>query len=300
MTVWPSLPLEAWRDTCATLHLWMQIVGKIRLAQSPWVNHSWHVTLYVTPRGLTTSPIAYGSRTFQIDFDFVDHASRGGMQRRRPSVLAPRASAGVGLLPPPHGRDGPPRAAGQDRQATQRGGRSHPLRPGRRAPGLRSRVRPPVLAGARPGRSRVQGVPRPLHREVQSGAPLLGRPGPGGHALLRPHRARASGGHSQPAGPGDERSVLARGQQLRLLAGRRFGALRRLLLVRLSGAPGFLVSPRPAPEAFYSSELREFLLPYEIVRGSETPDEVLLDFLQTTYEAAATLGHWDRDSLERR
>src|SRR5512140_387268 len=71
--VWPSLPLDAWSDTCATLHMWTQIVGKIRLVQTPWVNHSWHVTLYVTARGLTTSPIAHGTRTFQIDFDFVDH-----------------------------------------------------------------------------------------------------------------------------------------------------------------------------------------------------------------------------------
>ena len=70
---WPSLPLEAWSDTCATLHMWTQIVGKIRLAQSPWINHSWHVTLYVTTRGLTTSPIPYGNRTFQIDFDFIGH-----------------------------------------------------------------------------------------------------------------------------------------------------------------------------------------------------------------------------------
>ena len=70
---WPSLPLEAWSDTYATLHMWTQIVGKIRLAQSPWINHSWHVTLYVTSRGLTTSPIPYGTRTFQIDFDFIDH-----------------------------------------------------------------------------------------------------------------------------------------------------------------------------------------------------------------------------------
>jgi hypothetical protein len=71
--IWPSLPLQAWSDTCATLHMWTQIVGKIRLAQCPWVNHSWHVTLYVTARGLTTLPIPYGTRTFQIDFDFIDH-----------------------------------------------------------------------------------------------------------------------------------------------------------------------------------------------------------------------------------
>lgn len=70
---WPSLPLEAWGETYATVHMWTQIVGKIRLAQSPWVNHSWHVTLYVTSRGLSASPIPYGARTFQIDLDFVDH-----------------------------------------------------------------------------------------------------------------------------------------------------------------------------------------------------------------------------------
>jgi len=70
---WPSLPLEAWSDTCATLHMWTQIVGKIRLAQSPWINHSWHVTLYLTTRGLSTSPIPYGTRTFQVDFDFIGH-----------------------------------------------------------------------------------------------------------------------------------------------------------------------------------------------------------------------------------
>ena len=70
---WPALPLGEWKDTYATLHMWTQIVGKIRLAQTLWVNHSWHVTLYVTSRGLTTSPIPYGLKTFQIDFDFVDH-----------------------------------------------------------------------------------------------------------------------------------------------------------------------------------------------------------------------------------
>ena len=70
---WPELPLAAWNDTYQTLHLWLQIVGKVRLAASPWVNHSWHVTLYVTAKGLTTSPIAVGSGAFQIDFDFIDH-----------------------------------------------------------------------------------------------------------------------------------------------------------------------------------------------------------------------------------
>lgn len=70
---WPSLPMEEWKDTYATLHIWTQIVGKVRLAQSPWINHSWHVPLHGTESGLTTSPIPYGERTFQIDFDFIDH-----------------------------------------------------------------------------------------------------------------------------------------------------------------------------------------------------------------------------------
>src|SRR5215813_5559302 len=73
-TPWPELPLASWRDTCATLQLWTQIVGKIRLALSPWLNHSWHVALYVTGRGLSTSPIPYGARNFEIEFDFIDHA----------------------------------------------------------------------------------------------------------------------------------------------------------------------------------------------------------------------------------
>src|SRR5690349_20354695 len=73
---WPALPYGEWRDHWSTLHLWMQIVGKIRLAQTPWLNHSWHVPLYVTARGLTTSPIPFGSRIFELTFDFIQHALR--------------------------------------------------------------------------------------------------------------------------------------------------------------------------------------------------------------------------------
>ena len=83
---WPELPYAAWRDSCETLHLMTQIVGKIRLARTPWLNHSWHVALYVTARGLTTSPIPDGARSFQIDFDFIDHdllisSSDGGLRQ---------------------------------------------------------------------------------------------------------------------------------------------------------------------------------------------------------------------------
>src|SRR5262245_35298523 len=71
---WPELRYDGWRDTLSTLHMWTQIAGKIRLSQSPWLNHSWHVTLYVTTRGLTTGPVPHGQSTFSIDFDFIDHA----------------------------------------------------------------------------------------------------------------------------------------------------------------------------------------------------------------------------------
>ena len=94
--VWPELPFAAWKDTYATLHLWTQIVGKIRLAQTPWLNHSWHVVLYVTARGLTTSPIPYGERLFQLDFDFLDHVLRGLDRRgRKKEIGASRARSPI-------------------------------------------------------------------------------------------------------------------------------------------------------------------------------------------------------------
>src|SRR5438270_342396 len=74
--VWPSLEYSDWGDTCATLHMWTQIVGKIRMTLTPWINHSWHVTLYLTARGLTTSPIPHGTDIFEIRFDFIDHQLR--------------------------------------------------------------------------------------------------------------------------------------------------------------------------------------------------------------------------------
>src|ERR1700730_17445067 len=92
---WPELPLAAWKATYATLHLWTQIVGKIRLVQTPWLNHSWHVALYVTARGLTTSPIPIGGRAFQIDFDFIDHVLwvRTSDGHFRQIMLAPKSIA---------------------------------------------------------------------------------------------------------------------------------------------------------------------------------------------------------------
>src|SRR5262249_32189210 len=92
---WPELPYGAWKDTCATLQLWTQIVGKIRLVQTPWLNHSWHVVFYVTPRGLSTSSIPYGERSFELNFDLLEHVlhiSTSDGQRRKLG-LYPRSVA---------------------------------------------------------------------------------------------------------------------------------------------------------------------------------------------------------------
>jgi len=88
--VWPALPLAAWKETATTLHMWTQVVGKVRLSHSPWINHSWHVTLYLTARGLTTSPIYLGSRALQIDFDFIDHVLRIATSDRAETRIALR------------------------------------------------------------------------------------------------------------------------------------------------------------------------------------------------------------------
>jgi Family of unknown function (DUF5996) len=94
-SLWPELPYEAWKDTYATLHLWTQIVGKIRLAQTSWLNHSWHVTLYVSPRGLTTSSIPYGNLSFELEFDFSKHVLRASADNgsSKEIALSPRSVA---------------------------------------------------------------------------------------------------------------------------------------------------------------------------------------------------------------
>jgi len=97
--VWPALPFPEWKETAATLHMWTQIVGKVRLALTPWINHSWHVTLYLTARGLTTSPIAHDSRCFEIEFDFVGQAivirCSDGTQRQIPLRSRSERTKGV-------------------------------------------------------------------------------------------------------------------------------------------------------------------------------------------------------------
>ena len=298
-TRWPALRVDDWTATRETLLRWMQIVGKIRLAQAPMVNHWWQVTLYVTPRGLTTSAMPSGERRHVRDrvrllrAPAEDHAPEGGEQRELAlepktvaafyaEVLDALASLGLAITIWPV----PVEIEDAD-----------PVRSGHRARELRPGGREPVLAAARPGRPRDDQVPRALQRQGQPRALLLGRDGPGGDAVLGPDRAAPSRRSPQLRRLGDGRGLLARAGQLRLLAGRRGG--RRLLRLRLPGARRLTAPRRSTPEAaFYSAEYRQFLLPYEAVRTAADPDASLLEFLQTTYDAAADLGHWDRAALE--
>jgi len=297
---WPPLPLEAWADTCATLHLWTQIIGKIRLVQGPWQNHCWYTTLYVTARGLTTSPIRHGLRTFQIDFDFVDHrllvqssdAGIGGFPLRPESVavfyrrlmeemtrlgLSVRINKRPNEVPDPIPFDQDETHAAYDPEYANRFWR--------------------VLVQSdrvfREFRSGFVGKCSPVH--YFWGAPDLavtrfsGRVAaqhPGGVPNLPDRVTREA--YSQ--------EVSSAG----FWAGGGPGPYAAFYSYAYPEPSGFATAPMKPSAAFYSSELREFLLPYDSVRRSQDPDATLLEFLQTTYDAAATLGKWDRETLERR
>jgi hypothetical protein len=296
---WPPLPLEAWSDTCATLHLWTQIVGKVRLAQSPWQNHGWHVTLYVTARGLTTSPIPHGSRTFQIDFDFVAHevrvqSSDGGtgafaLEPRSVAAFYARLMAEMGRLgldvniskrpnevaePIPFDQDETHRA--YDREYAHRFWQ--------------------VLVQAdrvfKTFRARFMGKCSPVH--FFWGAPDL--------AVTR-FSGRVAPPH--PGGIPNLPDRVTRDAYLHEVSSCGFwpggGPIPHAAFYSYAypEPPGFATATVRPAAAFYSTDLREFVLPYDAVRQSASPDETLLDFLQSTYEAAANLAKWDRASLER-
>jgi len=296
---WPDLPLAAWSDTCATLHLWTQIVGKVRLARCAAVNHCWHVTLYVTATGLSTLPVPYGDRTFQIDLDFIDHrltvqssdGRRGGFPLQPQSVAAfygrlMRQMARLDLHVPIHMKpnevsdpvrfDQDLTHAAYDRDYANRFWR--------------------VLVQAdrvlKLFRARFIGKCSPVH--FFWGAPDLavtrfsGRRAPqhpGGIPNLPDRVTREAYSHEVSScgfwpggGPIPYPAFYA---------------------YAYPEPAGFAQSPVAPDAAFYSTDLREFILPYDAVRQSESPDDTLLEFLQATYEAAATLAQWDRAALER-
>jgi hypothetical protein len=297
--LWPTLPFEQWSETCATLHMWTQIVGKVRLAQAPHLNHWWQVPLYVTARGLTTSSMPYGERIFQIDFDFISHrllieTVEGDA---REMALAPRTVADfyrefTSLMreleldveiwttpaeipdPVPFERDVTHKS--YDAEYANRFWRA--LVQAERVfqrfrSGFTGKCSPvhffwgsfdlavTRFSGRRaPEHPGAPGVPDSITREAYSHEVSSAGFWPGGAALPQP--IFYSYAYPEPEGFKD-----------------------------------FKVEPEAS--AHYNTDFKEFVLPYEAVRASDEPDRDLLLFLQDTYEAAAKLGHWDRDSLER-
>jgi hypothetical protein len=295
---WPQLPYASWRDTCATLQLWTQIAGKIRLSRTPWLNHSWHVPLYLNARGLTTSPIPYGARVFELRFDFIAHELAidvsDGQSRRlalRPQSVADFYSQTMQLLSElgiavaihelpceiagavPFSRD---RAhAAYDAAAAQRFWRVL-LQSDRVLKQFRTGFigkSSPVhffwgsfdLAVTRfSGRTapafagKVPGLANAVMREAYSHEVSSAGFWPGGNGIDYP--AYYSYAYPTPA--------------------------------------AFRQAPVRPAAAFFNDALGEFLLPYEAVRTASDPDATLLAFLQSTYEAAAQAAAWDRVGLE--
>lgn len=297
---WPSLPLDEWRATCETLQLWTQVVGKIRLAQAPMENHWWQVPLYVSTRGLTTSVMPYGSEAFQIDFDFLDHrllitTSRG---EGRALPLAPRSVADFYRelmealrslrldikiwttpveVPEPIPFEDDRIHAAYDAEAAHRFWRI-----------LRQSDR--VM---KEFRGRFLGKGSPVHFfwgsfdlavtrfSGRAAPPFTGvAPNVGAHVM---HEAYSHELSSAGWWPGDARLP--------------YPAFYAYAVPTPAGYADAAVRP---DGAFFHRDLGEFILPYEEFRTAARPDELLMEFLQSTYEAAATLGGWDRRALEER
>ena len=297
--VWPPLALEAWSETYAALHLWMQIVGKIRLAQSPWLNHSWHATLYVTATGLTTSLIPHGARAFQIDFDFLAHELRLQSSDGRTAgvALEPQSVAAFyrRLMKELDALDLPVRIHSRPNEVADATRFDHDdaARPYDREYANRFwRVLVQTDRVLKEFRARFIGKCSPVH--MFWGAPDLavtrfsGRRAPlhpGGIPNLPDWVTREAYSHEVSScgfwaggGPIPHAAFYA---------------------YAYPEPPGFSEARVEPDAAFYNRDLREFILAYEVVRQSASPDETLLAFLQTTYEAAANLAAWDRASLER-
>lgn len=298
LEAWPSLSFEAWSETYATLHRWTQIVGKVRLAQSPWVNHSWHVTLYVTATGLSTSAIQYGNRTFQIDFDFVKHwlavhssdGATGGFALEPQSVatfytrlLQEMAKLGlhVKIYPKPNEVADAIRFDQDETHCTYDGEYANRF----------WRVLVQADRVFKEFRARFIGKCSPVH--FFWGAPDL--------AVTRFSGRRA------PEHPGgipnlpDRVTQEAYSHEVSSCGFWPGGGMIPYAAFYSYAYPepaGFPVAPVEPGAAFYSPDFREFILPYDAIRQSDSPDATLLDFLQTTYEAAANLANWDRAALE--
>ena len=294
LATWPELPLDAWRDTFATLHMWTQVIGKIRLAQAPLINHWWQVPLYVTSRGLTTSPIPYRDSTFQIDFDFTDHrlqivTSEGAIETvpLQPmsvadfhrSVMDRLHSLGLDV----HIWTMPVEIANPIRFEADRQHAAYDAEYAHRF--WRILVQADRLFTA--FRARFTGKVSPIHFFWGSFDLAVTR----------------FSGRAAPSKPdADPITREAYSHEVSSLGfwpggdGVEYPAFYSYAYPEPAAYPQAPV--RPA-EAFYDQGLGQFILPYDAVRRAPSPDAALLDFAQTTYEAAAYLAKWDRPQLER-
>ena len=297
-TAWPELPIAGWRETYDTLHLWTQVVGKVRYARSPWLNHSWHVALYVTARGLTTSPIPDGMRTFQIDFDFIDHvlriSSSDGAQRQfalsgqsvasfYESVMAALAELDIHVeidqmpneLPDPIRFSQDTRHASYDPDAVQRFFRILV-----NADRVFKQFRTGFLGKASPVHFFWGSFDLTVTRFSGRGAPRH----PGGVPNLPDAVACEAYSHEESSAgfwPGS-------------------GAIDYPAFYSYAypESAGYRATKVRPDAAFFSEALGEFILPYDAVRTADDPEKALLEFLQSSYEAAANAGKWDREALE--
>src|SRR5579872_3350246 len=297
MEQWPDLPFSEWADTCATLHLWTQVVGKIRLAHAPLINHWWQVPLYVTSRGLTTSPIPYGSRSFQIDFDFIDHqlliqTSDGATDR---IALAPRTVADfyaevmnrlrkLGLethiwtmpveIPDAIALDQDHDHRSYDAEFAQRFWRSLV-----QCDRLCTRFR-----------SRFIGKVSPVHFFWGSFDLAVSRFSGSLAPPLTSNSANLGAWVMQEA---YSHAVISAG----FWPGNGGFGKAAFYSYAYPEPPGFADARIHVDGAYYDQDLGQFILPYDAVRQASSPDDLVMDFLQSTYSAAADLAHWDRIAL---
>ena len=297
-TAWPALPFLEWQATAETLQLWTQIVGKIRLKLSPWVNHSWHVTLYLTARGLTTSPIPHGLHTFELRFDFVDHhleiLKSDGRQHRIPLKTQSVAQFyravmdGLTELELPVEINLTPNEIADvipfDRDETHR---SYDPEFAHRF----WRVLVQVDRVFKKFRGRFCGKCSPVQFFWGSFdlavARFSGRPAP-------PH----PGGMPHLPDAVTREAYAKEVSDLGFWPGSAASPTAIFYSYAYPEPPGFGAAKVSPNEASYSTQLHEFTLPYDAVRRAASPDDALFEFAQSTYDAASVLGKWDREALD--
>ncbi len=297
--IWPALPFEEWKETYATLHLWTQIAGKIRLQQMPPINHCWQVTLYVTARGLTTGPMPHGTRTFQLDFDFIDHnfiiETASGEVRAialRPMSVAEfygkvmsaldELDLSVDIVTMPNEFPDPIAFEKDETHAAY---------------------------DAEYARRFWQVLAQTERVLQEFRAHFIGKCSPvhffWGSADLAVTRFSGRGAPEHPGGvPGlpDEVTREAYSHELSSAGfwpgggGYDDAAFYSYAYPEPDGFKTATVRP---DDAFYHKKLREFVLPYAAMRQAPEPDRALMEFLQSTYEATANGGDWDRTALEK-